>query len=98
MPYRARLEGENEAIFTRKTIRDFAPEEIPVQLVRKLIAAGFNAPSNNHIRERHFVLLQDKTRRKELLDQVIKPVGKKGVIGIVNRWGLTDEIQRQMYI
>jgi nitroreductase len=87
-----------EAINSRKTIRDFAPQEITLSLVEKLIAAGFNAPTNNHMREWHFVLLQDKAKRKELLDQVIKPVGKNGAIGIINRWGLTDEVQREMYI
>lgn len=87
-----------EAIAARKTIRDFAPQEIPYELVKKLIQAGFNAPTNNHMREWHFILLQDKDRRKELLAKVIKPVGKRGAIGIINRWGLTDEIQRAMYI
>jgi nitroreductase len=87
-----------EAMAARKTIRDFAPREIEQGLVKKLIAAGFNAPTNNHLREWHFVLLQDKARRKELLEQVIKPMGKKGAIGIINRWGLKDKAQREMYI
>jgi nitroreductase len=86
------------AMATRKTIRDFAPREIDIELVKKLIGAGFAAPTNNHMREWHFVLLQDAARRKELLDQVIHPVGKRGAIGIVNRWGLTDEAQRALYI
>jgi nitroreductase len=87
-----------EAIAARKTIRDFAPREIEHELIKKIITAGFKAPTNNHMREWHFVLLQDKARRKELLDRVIHPVGKKGSIGIINRWGLTDERQREMYI
>ena len=87
-----------QAIAARKTIRDFAPQEIPYELIKKLIAAGFNAPTNNHMREWHFILLQDKEQRKELLDQVINPVGKRGAVGIINRWGLTDEVQREMYI
>jgi nitroreductase len=87
-----------EAIAARKTIRDFAPQEVSLDLIKKIIAAGMNAPTNNHLREWQFILLQDKAQRKELLDQIIKPVGKKGAIGIINRWGLTDEIQREMYI
>ncbi|MCL4559110.1 MAG: nitroreductase family protein [Chloroflexi bacterium] len=86
-----------EAIASRKTIRDFAPQEIDLELVKRLICAGFNAPTNNHMREWHFVLLQDKVRRGELLDRAIKPVGRKGAMAIINRWGLTDDAQREMY-
>ena len=87
-----------EAIAARKTIRDFSPTEIPVEIIHRLIAAGFYAPTNNHMREWHFILLQDKTKRKELLDLVIKPSDRKRAINIINDWGLTDENQREMYI
>jgi nitroreductase len=86
------------AISARKTIRDFAPREIAPGTLTRIITAGMQAPSNNHMREWHFVVLQDKSRRKELLDQAIHPTGTKGAIGIINRWGLTDEIQRNCYI
>jgi nitroreductase len=87
-----------EAISARKTIRDFAPRAVDPEIIKKIITAGFQAPTNNHMREWHFVLLQDKDQRKELLDQVIKPVSTKGAIGIVNRWGLTNDSQRRVYI
>lgn len=87
-----------EAMAARKTIRDFAPRALEAELIQKIIAAGFLAPTNNHMREWHFIVLQDMDKRKELLDRVIKPVGVKGAVGIINRWGLTDESQRQMYI
>ncbi len=87
-----------EAMAARKTIREFSSKPIEPETVRRLIAAGFNAPSNNHMRAWHFILLDHCDRRKELLDLVIKPVGKKGAIGIVNRWQMTDEVQRNMYI
>lgn len=87
-----------EAIAARHTIRQFAQREVSLDIIKKIIAAGLNAPTNNHLREWRFILLQDMAQRKALLDQVIKPIGKKGAIGIVNRWGMTDEIQRAMYI
>ncbi len=87
-----------EAMAARKTIRDFADRPVSEELIQKIIAAGFCAPTNNHMREWHFILLQDRAQRKELLDQVIHPVSKKGAIGIINRWGVKDEIQREMYI
>jgi nitroreductase len=87
-----------EAMAARKTIRDFAPTVISIEMIKKIISAGYKAPSNNHMRDWHFVLLQDKEKRKALLEKVIKPVSAKGAVGIVNRWGLTDDSQRQMYI
>jgi nitroreductase len=87
-----------DAIAARKTIRDFAPCAIDLNLLKKILAAGLKAPTNNHMRAWHFVALQEKEQRKALLDQVIQPVGTQGAVGIVNRWGLTDDSQRQMYI
>lgn len=87
-----------QAIAERKTIRDFAPRPLEMELIRKLIAAGMRAPSNNHMREWHFVVLQDQVQRKALLDQVIHPVDQKGALSIVNEWGLADQSQREMYI
>ena len=87
-----------EAITARKTIRDFAQLEIDAAVIEKLVAAGMQAPTNNHMREWHFIVLQDKNKRKALLDQVIHPVDERGAVAIINDWGLADESQRQMYI
>jgi nitroreductase len=86
------------AINARKTIRDFSPRKIDQVILRKILAAGFKAPSNNHMRDWHFILLQDMAQRKMLLDQIIHPVDEKGATAIVNRWGLIDEKQRATYI
>jgi nitroreductase len=87
-----------KALLSRQTIRDFAPKEISKRTIEKLIAAGFSAPSNNHLREWHFVLLQDIEKRKELLDKVIKPTGVNGATAIIDSWGLKDPLQRGCYI
>lgn len=87
-----------EAIATRKTIRDFSPHIVESEIIKKIINAGMQAPTNNHMRSWHFVLMQDMDLRKALLDQVIKPISKKGAIAIINRWGMTNDSQRKMYI
>lgn len=86
------------AIYARQTIRDFQPRPIDQAILDKIIQAGFAAPTNNHMREWHFVLLQDRQKRRELLEKVIHPTTTKGATAIVNRWGLTDECQRELYI
>lgn len=86
------------AIYARQTIRDFQSRPLEDDLVHKIISAGFAAPSNNHMREWHFVLLNDREKRHQLLEQVIRPTSQKSAVAIVNRWGLTDPCQRNVYI
>ncbi|MGD9100136.1 MAG: nitroreductase family protein [Anaerolineae bacterium] len=87
-----------EAIAKRKTIRDFEPREVSLDTVKKLLGAGLQAPSNNHLREWEFIIIQDKSKRAELLNQVIKPRSKGEATELVDSWGLSDELQREMYI
>jgi nitroreductase len=87
-----------EAIAQRMTIRDFSDRQIDADLINKLISSGLQAPSNNHLREWHFVILQDRGKRMELLEQVIHPVSRRGANGIINRMGMKDSLQREMYL
>jgi nitroreductase len=87
-----------QAVQARHTIREFADQTIAPSLIEKLIAAGFAAPSNNHLRQWHFVNLEDRQLRQEILTQVIHPLDRKGSQAVINRWGMTDSLQRQMYL
>lgn len=87
-----------EAMAKRETIRDFNPAEIGAEVVRRLIEEGFAAPSHNHLREWHFIVLQDESKRRGLLEQTIKSRNEEEATRIVDAWGLTEERQRQMYI
>jgi nitroreductase len=87
-----------EAIEARKTIRDLGESEVGMDLVKRFLDAGIKAPSHNHLREWEFIVLQDRAKRKKLLDQVIGQMSRKKAVGLVNKWGMTDEVQRQMYI
>jgi len=87
-----------EAISARKTIRDFEQREIAMDVVRRLLDAGLRAPSHNHLREWQFIILRDKSRRRELLEQVITPQSREEAVDIVESWGMPDELQRKMYI
>ena len=86
------------AIANRKTIRDFENREIPREVIEKIITAGVQAPSNNHMREWEFVLLEDRDMRRALLNEIINPLDKKGALAIINRWGMKDTDQREMYL
>jgi nitroreductase len=66
--------------------------------MKKIIDAALQAPSNNHMRDWHFVFLNNREKREEIIHQIIKPISNKGAVGIVNRWQLKDDSQRNMYI
>lgn len=87
-----------EAIAARKTVRDFAPREINRALLQNIVAAGLQAPTHDHLRTWHFVLLQDKARRKALLDVLVHPLDEAGTVQVIDEWGLTDPLQRAMYL
>ncbi len=87
-----------QAINTRHTIRDFSPREVDPALIKNIIGAGVKAPSNNHLRQWHFVILNDPARRKAILDQVIKPLNRSQTNNLLDQWQMTDPIQRAMYL
>jgi nitroreductase len=87
-----------EAIFLRRTIRDFSDKEIEIDIIKKILNAGLQAPTNNHMREWEFIVLNDKMERLSVLDKVSKKTTKEDAVNIIDHWGLIDEEQREMYI
>jgi nitroreductase len=87
-----------EAISRRMTIRDFEDREIPLDVVKKLLRAGLQAPTNDHLRRWEFILVQDKARRQALVGLVGDPRTLNEATEIVDQWGLTEPSQRQMYL
>ena len=45
-----------EVINSRKTIREFENENIPEDVIERIITAAFKAPSNDHMRDWHFII------------------------------------------
>ena len=86
------------AIESRKTIRDFADRDIPQEVIEKIITAGLQAPSNNHMREWEFILLDNREKRRALLNEIVHPLDEKGALAVINRWGMKDTDQREMYL
>lgn len=49
-----------EVIEKRRTIRDFENETIPEEVVERIISSGLKAPTNDHMRDWHYIVIQDK--------------------------------------
>ena len=87
-----------EAISRRMTIREFEDREIPAEIIRKLIHAGLQAPTNDHLRQWEFILVQDAATRETLVSALNPPQNVREVENRINQWGLTEPSQRDMYL
>jgi nitroreductase len=52
----------------RHTVRDFEAEPVEREKLLRVLGAGLKAPSHNHLREWHFILLTDPAKRRAILD------------------------------
>ncbi|MCL1795632.1 MAG: nitroreductase family protein, partial [Clostridia bacterium] len=63
----------------------------------RILSAGINAPTNDHMRDWAFVLIDDK----EVIASVLQKIPEKVTGGrtefIIKSWGLRDECQQNMY-
>lgn len=86
-----------ESIYTRRTIRDFTQRPISDETLKKIIEAGMQAPSNDHMRNWEFVVIRDRQVMLRLIDRVGK-LDRQQTAEWLNSWGAADEHQRAMYL
>lgn len=56
-----------EAVARRRTVREFRPDPVPEETVRRVLEAGLRAPSNAHLKPWQFILLRDRGRRRRAI-------------------------------
>ena len=61
-----------EVLEKRRTYRDYSDREVSDEIVKKVIAAAFKAPTNDHLRQLEFVVV----RGLENIAKVIAPLAK----------------------
>ena len=87
-----------KALDARRTVRDFESRPVPRDALERIVGAGLKAPSNNHMREWEFIVLDDPATRLSAIRMVRSDMGVKESAAIIDAWGLTDEGQRAMYL
>lgn len=87
-----------EAIYSRRSVRDFKDKDIDEKILKKILDAGLQAPTNNHLRQWEFIIINGKEKRLEVIDKIVKNATKEDSVRIIDEWGLTDPIQREAYI
>ncbi|SBW00801.1 conserved hypothetical protein [uncultured delta proteobacterium] len=85
-----------EAIAARRTIRDFEDRPVAMPLIERIIEAGLKAPTNNHLRQWEFVIVEGKEERAKLL-RVRNMTDKDECEAMLDGFGMTDQVQRNMY-
>ena len=86
-----------DVINARRTIRDFKDECIDMEIINRIIAAGMKAPTNDHMRDWHFIIVTDEEVVCRLIKKIPKKVSEKRVAFIMKSWNLKDECQQKMY-
>lgn len=86
-----------EAINNRKTIREFEDETIPTNIIEQIISAAFKAPTNDHMRDWHYIIVRDRNVAAKLLDIIPKGISNEDMEQLIKDWNLTDSLQQQCY-
>jgi nitroreductase len=86
-----------EAIAARRTIRDFADRPIDREILLRILDAGVKAPTNNHLRQWHFVLVEDRQQRERLVRFFRREWSQEELGTWMDECGMEDDRQRAMY-
>ncbi len=86
-----------KVINTRRTMRDFEDVSIPEDIIKKILSAGFKAPSNDHMRDWHFIVITDKAVALKCIEKIPMEFSDEDVNAILHDWNLTDECQKNAY-
>lgn len=86
-----------DAVDARRTIRDFTDDSVDEATLERIIGAGMKAPTNDHMRDWHFVVLDDRSAMRDIIARIPKTFSRETVDKILDGWCLTDTVQRDMY-
>lgn len=86
-----------EAIDKRRTLRDFENFKIPESDIKKIIDAGCKAPTNDHMRDWHFIVITDKEKLQKLLELIPKKITNNDLEELFKKWNLDNSLQQDCY-
>ena len=83
-----------DTVNARRSIRDFTDEKIPEDKLRKIVAAAYQAPANDHFRDWHYIVITDSETKRKVLNGVPKNLTVKDVDQMTF---ISDPIQKESY-
>lgn len=86
-----------EVIEKRRTVRDFETGIISTDVIEKIIESGMKAPTNDHMRDWHYIIIRDKDIVMKLLDIIPKEISDHDMNQLIKEWNLSDKEQQDCY-
>ena len=86
-----------EAIEKRRTVRDFENDPISDEVIERIIGAALKAPTNDHMRDWHYIVIKDKEVVSKLLDIIPKGISDEDMEKLLKYWNLNDKEQQEAY-
>ena len=87
-----------EAIAARRTIRDFDGKPIPKATLLRILGAGLQAPSHDHLRQWRFILVKEPATRRALVSFFDEKRTQPELESMLEFWELSAECQKRMYL
>ena len=84
----------HDAINTRRSVRDFTEEMIPEDTLKRIIAAAYKAPANDHFRDWHYIVVTDQEVKRQVLEGIPKNLTVKDVDRMTF---ISDPVQKESY-
>lgn len=86
-----------EVVEKRRTVRDFESGTIPEEILERIVTAALKAPTNDHMRDWHYIIIQDKHVISGLLDMIPKGISDEDMDLLIKDWNLSDSLQQECY-
>ena len=86
-----------EVVGARRTVREFEPVPMDDAALERIIAAGMKAPTNDHMRDWHFIVVQDRRVAQRLIERIPPEFSPGEVDAILRDWNLNDPCQQAAY-
>lgn len=83
-----------EAVSKRSSVREFTDEPVSEEVLKRIIAAAYQAPANDHFRDWHFLVITEKSVMREVLAGVPKNLTEKDVDSMTF---ISDPVQKASY-
>lgn len=86
-----------ETVNVRRTVREFEDYPIDDTVIRRIISAGMKAPTNDHMRDWHFIVIKNKNTVLKLIEKIPEKVTGEEVENVLKEWNLNDTCQQNAY-
>ena len=86
-----------EAINRRRTVRDFTDEPVPAEAVERIIDAALKAPTNDHMRDWYYIVIDDSATAHKLLNVIPRGISEEDMRQLIIDWNLSDKLQQACY-